>query len=81
MVLVLFDKMEHVDWLGKEAKLGVLVHDHKGTPVTIYHAKIRFDNHERFGVSVDDIVIDIMLDFTVVERYTEDYKRPETNHD
>jgi len=74
---VAFYSMDHIKWLGKEVHLSLVAASEYGEITTVYNAKVKFDEHEQFGVSVDDIITEIRLDFTLVERYFTDYVRPE----
>jgi hypothetical protein len=74
IVFVLVDSAWHTELLGKTVDLGLVALAEK--PITLYNAKIKFDDHENFGVAIDDIVIEASLSFTVIERFFENYILP-----
>ena len=73
ITFIMLNEMEHLKWLGRTMRLALISANESGKICTLYNADIRFDSHEQFGVSIDDVVMKMRLDFTLVSRYYEDY--------
>lgn len=76
-IFIMFDGNDHHKWLGKKVHLALVAANEYGKIATVYNAKVEFDEHEEFGISIDDIVVEVSLSFTLIERYFTDYKKPE----
>ena len=78
-IFTLFDGDDHIRWLGKEVHIALVTANEYGKSCTLYNAKVKFDDYENLGVSIDDIIIEVSLGFSLIERYFVDYVMPEEN--
>jgi len=65
ILFILYDSMEEFyQLLGKEKRLVLLCDCVGGKTITLYDGIVVFDTHINWGLSVDDIVIEIPINFT-----------------
>lgn len=71
ITLVLFKEEHHkelLSLLGAEKTIRINECNEFGELIDLYEAVVKFDDHELLGISVDDLILEIELGFTVVSR-------------
>jgi len=76
LTLIIFDDTSYTKLLGTVKHLAVSAANEYGKLATLYNARIKFDSIESFGISIDDIVIEVNIDFEVLSRSFDEYIPP-----
>jgi hypothetical protein len=72
MIFLVFDSMEHTKWLNEKVRFKAEYVDENGKIITLYDADIHFHEHEHYGLSIDDIVMEVQLEFDLIKRHIEE---------